>query len=102
MIRLYTNTGKTIAATRWRGTIGEIDLIFADGEGFIFVEVKKSRSFHRAAERLRPAQMRRIMASASEFLANQPKGQLTETRFDVALLNDQGECRILENALADV
>ena len=40
----------TVLAHRWRRGTGEIDLIFADGNGLIFTEVKKSHS-HEAALR---------------------------------------------------
>ncbi len=83
---------------RWRGAAGEIDLILRDGETLVFVEVKKSRSFARAADRLSPAQMHRIAAAAAEFLGTQPRGQLSDMRFDVALVDGSGEVRIVENA----
>ncbi|MGY9047173.1 hypothetical protein P775_24245 [Puniceibacterium antarcticum] len=94
----YERRGYPIACQRWRGRAGEIDLIVRDGDGLIFVEVKKSRTFDRAAERLSRAQMRRIYASAEEYLSTQPLGQLTDVRFDVALVDGQGALRMIENA----
>ena len=94
----YLGDGRSIAARRWRGSAGEIDLIARDGSGLIFVEVKKSRSFARAAERVSRRQMERIYAAASEFLAGEPGGQNTDVRFDVALVDDVGRIKILENA----
>jgi putative endonuclease len=64
----------------------------------VFVEVKKSKSFAAAAERVSKRQMQRIYQAASEFLAGEPAGQDTEMRFDVALVNGVGEVHILENA----
>ena len=96
--RAYLDRGATVTHRRWRGRGGEIDLILHDGEEVVFVEVKKSRSFAAAAERIRPGQMQRIHASAEEYLGREPLGQLTPSRFDVALVNGQGEYRILENA----
>lgn len=98
----YERRGYAVARTRWRGRGGEIDLILGDGAGLVFVEVKKSRSFARAAERLSAAQMRRICASAEEFLGTQPRGQLTDVRFDVALVDDRGAVRVIEHAFAEV
>ena len=94
----YERRGFTIAHQRWRGKSGEIDLIVQDGEGLIFIEVKQSRSFDRAALRLSPAQIGRIYNCAAEYLGTQPRGSLTEVRFDVALVNGHGETQIIENA----
>ena len=96
--RDYERRGFTVARRRWRGGGGEIDLILRDGDALVFVEVKQSRSFERAAERLSPAQMRRICRSAEVFLGSEPTGSLTEMRFDVALMDGRGEIRVIENA----
>lgn len=97
--RDYQRRGYPVAAQRWRGKGGEIDLITRDGEGFVFVEVKKSRSHARAAERLSMRQIRRLHDAASEFLALSPQGLNTRARFDLALVDGQGRIEILENAL---
>jgi len=94
----YERRGFTVARRRWRGAGGEIDLITRDADGLVFVEVKQSRSFARAAERLSGRQMARIYASAEQYLAGEPDGQLTNVRFDVALVNDVGAFEIIENA----
>jgi putative endonuclease len=94
----YERRGFFIAHQRWRGAAGEIDLITRDGDGLVFVEVKKSRSIARAAERLGQRQMARIYASAGQFLAGEPEGQLTNVRFDVALVDHAGAFEIIENA----
>lgn len=93
----YAQKGHDIAARRWRGKGGEIDLVAKDGDGFIFIEVKKARDFARAAERLTKRQLFRIYNAASEFVAQQPKGMLTPIRIDVALVNQFGERKIIEN-----
>ncbi|ASM70893.1 MULTISPECIES: YraN family protein [Roseobacteraceae] len=94
----YERRGFPIVQRRWRGKKGEIDLIAQDGDGLVFIEVKHSKTFDRAAARLSAAQMRRIYAAAEEYLGHMPRGSLTEVRFDVALVNGQGETRIIENA----
>lgn len=96
--RDYESRGYEVAHLRWRGRSGEIDLILRDGDGFICVEVKKSQSFERAAQRINPAQMTRICRAAEEFLGTQPRGLLTNIRFDAALLDAQGCVQIIENA----
>jgi len=94
----YARAGHAIAGRRWRGSGGEIDLIARNGDGLIFIEVKKSRDFARAAERVSRRQMQRIYATASEYLAGEPGGQDTDVRFDVALMDASGEIQVIENA----
>lgn len=94
----FERRGHTIAARRWRGAAGEIDLIIRCDDGLVFVEVKKSRDFARAADGLSARQMKRIGDTAGEFLAGEPDGQMTNVRFDVALVDGMGHYQILENA----
>lgn len=94
----YERRGFAVARRRWRGAGGEIDLITRNEEGIVFVEVKKARDISAAAQRLSPRQMRRICASAAEFLDGEPLGQLTNVRFDVALVDRNGAFEIIENA----
>lgn len=96
--RVYRDAGYEVAETRWRGTAGEVDLILRKGGTFIFVEVKKSRSFDQAALRITPRQMARIQAAAGEYVADQPMSLDTDIRIDVALVGPTGEVRIIENA----
>ncbi|SPF75379.1 hypothetical protein ALP8811_00366 [Aliiroseovarius pelagivivens] len=97
--RAYQQNGRQVAFRRWRGKRGEIDLIVRDRDEVIFVEVKKSSDFLRAGEALSKAQIKRLYQTAAEFLCGEPKGDLTPSRFDVALVNGAGEIQILENAL---
>jgi putative endonuclease len=94
----YEGRGFAVARRRWRGKGGEIDLIMRDGNGLIFVEVKQARNFSNAAESLSRRQKDRIYRSAEEFLGQEPNGSLTEVRFDVALVDQRGDTRIIENA----
>ena len=96
--RNYTDRAHVFAAKRWRSTVGEIDLIMRNGTQVVFVEVKKSGSFARAATRLQRRQMDGLVAAGSEFLAVEPMGQLTDVRFDLALVNGIGDVQIIENA----
>lgn len=86
---------------RWRGQGGEIDLICRHGPQVVFVEVKKSASFARASTRLGRKQMDRLIAAGAEFLEGEPKGQLTDVRFDLALVDGQGQVQIVENAFGE-
>ncbi|WP_322865189.1 YraN family protein [Aquicoccus sp. G2-2] len=100
--RDYERRGFTVERRRWRGQRGEIDLVIRDGAALVFVEVKASSDFARAAESLGAAQMQRICGAAEEYLAGEPQELLTETRFDVALVNGVGAVAILENAFGQV
>ena len=97
----YDRRGRPVAYRRWRAGSGEIDLIAREGAQVIFIEVKKSRTFDQAAASLGRRQMDRLCAAASEFIAGEPRGQLTEIRFDLALVDGQGAVRIIENAFGE-
>lgn len=99
--RHYLREGHQIAARRWRGSAGEIDLIMRNGAGLIFIEVKKARTHEAAALQLSPRQMRRIQATASEFLADEPAGQMTDSRFEVALIDALGRVHVISDAWPD-
>lgn len=94
----YCRCGYQVAARRWRGPGGEIDLILRGGGRLVFVEVKAAQTHAIAAERLSRRQMGRIAASASAFLAGEPGGQDSEMTFEVALVDGMGRIAIVENA----
>ncbi|MBC9247216.1 YraN family protein [Paracoccus sp. 11-3] len=99
--RLLEGRGLQILHQRWRGKAGEIDMILRDGNCFVFVEVKQSRSHEEAAGRLLRSQQIRICNAALEFCATQPEGLNSEMRFDAALVDSLGRIDILENAFGD-
>ena len=101
VLRLYHASGMEVLETRWRGSRAEIDLILKDGDVVVFVEVKKSRSFDAALLSLGPAQRRRIAQAATEYLGHAGLGQLTDIRFDLAMVNGIGAVDILENAFGE-
>lgn len=96
--RDYLRRGHDLVTRRYRGPGGEIDLIFRGPGGVIFVEVKASKTHAQAAQRISARQAARIQASALAFVAGEPAGQLTDMRFDVALVDASGAIEILENA----
>jgi putative endonuclease len=96
--RFYVHKGARVLHRRWRGRVGEIDLVLQDVSGLIFVEVKASKSMDHALRSLRPAQIQRIMQTAEEFLAQVPTGSLTNVRFDVACVDGSAQTQVLENA----
>ncbi|WP_319825680.1 YraN family protein [Thalassovita sp.] len=94
----YLRRGADLLARRWRGSAGEIDLIFREAGAVVFVEVKAAKSINAAIASLRSAQMRRIHAAAEEFLATEPSGSLTDVRFDLACCDQYGRTELIENA----
>ena len=97
----YERRGFSIAHRRWRGAGGAIDLIARNADGLVFIEVKKSSSFEQAAARINRRQMNRSCASAAQFLEHEPGGQLTNVRFDAALVDASGAVHIIENAFGE-
>ena len=99
VISEYAGRAHRVLAHRWRGDAGEIDLIFADGDGLIFTEVKKSRSHDAALRNLGKWQQKRIYEAATEYLADTGRSLATQMRFDVALVDGQGHIQVMENAM---
>jgi putative endonuclease len=93
----YLKSGYELREERWRGKAAEIDLIFAKEGGFIFVEVKSSKTCEMAAQSLSPHQLSRICLSAQDYAAQSPRGLLCDMRVDAALVDAQGGIEILEN-----
>ena len=99
VLRAYVEAGYKLLARRYRAANGEIDLIFRDGPGYVFVEVKASQTFDRAMARITPAQIKRIYNAASVFVGTMPEGQMADMRFDAALVNHVGALDIRAGVL---
>ncbi|MFN4057239.1 MAG: YraN family protein [Roseinatronobacter sp.] len=100
VLRQYLTQGYRLLARRWRGLGGELDLVLGKGDAVIFVEVKKSRCFDRALGLLGGTQVQRLFQTAEQYLGTCRAGLNTPSRLDVALVNELGEVRVIENALA--
>ncbi len=96
----YARRDYRIAARRWRGAAGEIDLILQRRDQIIFVEVKAAATHEAALARVSARQASRICNAACEYLASAPCGQNTDMRIDVATVSRIGDVRVLENAIA--
>ncbi|MCG7493693.1 YraN family protein [Thalassobius sp. Cn5-15] len=99
----YSRRGYETCEARWRGKAGEIDLILRHPAvpGFIFVEVKQSKTFDRALQHLGCRQQRRLMRAAQEYLGDCGAGPFTDMRFDVALVDGIGDISLLEGVIFD-
>jgi len=97
--KTYEANGYVLAAERWRGGGGELDLVFQRGGTFVFVEVKRSRTHDLAASRVSQQQIERIFAAATVFISDVAMAPFADLQFDVALVDGSGVVQILENAL---
>jgi putative endonuclease len=97
--RSYLRTGHHLRNRRWRGGVGEIDLVMEKAGEIVFVEVKASRTHAEAAQALRGGQITRLLRSAEAYIGQLPRGLMTPMRFDVALVDRMGRVDVIENAL---
>ena len=98
--RAYSRIGAVVEKQRFRSRSGEEDLILRHDGVLVFVEVKKARSHDAALHRIGRRQFDRIHMAAAEFVAADPRGQLTEMRFDVATVDATGDVRLHFGILA--
>lgn len=76
--------GYEIVASNYRCRQGEIDLIANEGDSLVFVEVrcKRSSAYGSPAESITPSKVRKIIATAQQYLLDQGLGDVA-CRFDV-------------------
>ncbi len=92
----YKQLGYLLKETRFKSAYGEIDLIFMGQNEWVFVEVKCSKTFMAAAERILPRQVQRIYAAAQDYLSDMAGD--VDCRFDAALVDGSGRVEVIENA----
>jgi putative endonuclease len=95
---VWASRGFAILGQRVRTPAGELDLIVADSETLIFVEVKARRSFTEAAYAVVPNQQKRLLAAADSAMASNPDWCRPSARFDVALVCG-GAIEFIEDAI---
>ena len=80
--------GLTLVSQNYRCKYGEIDLIMRDKKTTVFVEVRyrKSQHFGSGAETVNYHKQRKLLATASHYLQNNPKAAKQPCRFDVVSL----------------
>ncbi len=96
--RRYQAQGYAVAARRWRGLSGEIDLVLEGPGDVIFVEVKQAATHALAAERLGHAQILRIHGAAEEYLDRVLGNPFSERQYHLALVDGVGQIAVLEDA----
>ena len=86
--------GARLVARNYRCRSGEIDLIVADGEVLVFVEVRQRQDdrYGSAAESVTLAKQRRLALAARHFLAS--RSELPPCRFDVIGIDSGSPARV--------
>lgn len=84
--RWLAAAGYTIAAQRYRCSVGEIDIVATCGKRLSFVEVKHRRSLAQAAYAITPRQQRRIINAAECWLQSHSIQPDDEIAFDAILI----------------
>ena len=96
--RQLERRGFAVLARRLRTGAGEIDLVVADAERLVFVEVKARGCLADAAYAVSARQQARLLEAASLALATHEDWARAEMRFDVALVAG-GRVEILADAI---
>ncbi len=78
--------GFRILARRWRGPVGEIDIVARRRGLLVFVEVKARATIDDAAWSVTDRQRSRIVAAAEAWLAAHPDQSVRDIRFDAMLV----------------
>ncbi|MGR5132792.1 YraN family protein [Vibrio alfacsensis] len=85
--------------------VGEIDLIFQQGETIVFVEVKyrKNDNFGSAAEMVTRTKMRKLVKTAQIWLSQKRRAARNiDYRFDVIAIHDNGrDINWIQNAISE-
>jgi putative endonuclease len=94
----WQGRGFQVLAQRLRTPAGEIDLVVADAETLVFVEVKARHCHADAAYAVLPRQQKRLLEAAEIAMATNPDWYRPSARFDVALVAG-GVIEQIEDAL---
>jgi len=94
-------SGLRTIARNWHCRHGELDLVMADGETLVFVEVRlrTPRGFADGAASVDAGKQRKLAQAAAMYLATHPAWQEAPCRFDVVgIEGDTGEIGWIRNA----
>jgi putative endonuclease len=94
------NKGYALVKTRYRFKGGEIDLIMTKDQTLVMVEVRVRKNIYLAAESVTPLKRQRLTITAEHFIMHHPTmlDSFPFVRFDVVLINKEGELNHIENA----
>ena len=97
--QIYLARSAALLGQRTRIAGSEIDMIFRDANQTVFVEVKARRTLADAAYSVSPQQSARLAVAAQAWLEREGR-QDDDIRFDIVLVDRQGNSEVLENALS--
>ena len=91
-------------ARNFRCAYGEIDLIMAQGEKLVMVEVRyrKNAWYGSAQESVNAAKQRKIIAATYCYLDTQHFSHEIAIRFDVVAISGSGEVTWIKNAFGEM
>lgn len=97
-LRFLIGKGLKPISRNFRCKQGELDLIMADGDTLIIVEVRyrKSDKYGSALESITPAKQSRIIAATHIYLSRQTQNR--PIRFDVVAISGKGTLEWIQNA----
>lgn len=92
--------GLTRVARNWRCPLGELDLVMADGDTLVIVEVRArgSASHGGALESVDAKKRGKLLRTAMAFVQAHPRWQDSPIRFDVVRFEADEKGRWLRNA----
>jgi len=92
--------GLRLITKNYRSRFGEIDLILADGNVLVFVEVRLRRNanFGGAAASIDARKQAKLITTAQQYLTTLPT--VPPCRFDAILLDGSGQIEWLKNAFS--
>ena len=92
--------GFEVLAERYKTKNGELDLIASRGDLVCFVEVKARSSVEEGLHSITQKAQRRLAAAATQWMADVPEiaQEISEFRFDVAVVTSDHQISLLENA----
>lgn len=87
-------------ARNYRVTQGELDLICADADTLVFIEVRQRRNarYGGAAASVTVAKQRKLIAAAQRYLQDNPRQARRPSRFDVITLGADGQLDWIKGA----
>lgn len=92
--------GYRVLATRYRTSLGEIDIVARRGEVLAFVEVKARPTVEAGLEAIAADGYRRIEAAADLYLARHPQFSQFTQRFDLVVVSPRRWPRHVENVFS--